>query len=134
MMAALSGRDARLRAVVGKGAGMFVLMSRLPIRLCDRLMRSALGLSEALKPFISTLPGISQPGHIGDYSCVVTLSRWGRGLLPAPAQIPACAANAPGSMSMCSHIIGGRSSRSCPPVRTAVRIVNFSTFAEVLSQ
>jgi NAD(P)-dependent dehydrogenase (short-subunit alcohol dehydrogenase family) len=50
VMAALSGRGARFRAVVGKGAGMFVLMSRLPIRLRDRLMRSALGLSKALKP------------------------------------------------------------------------------------
>jgi NAD(P)-dependent dehydrogenase (short-subunit alcohol dehydrogenase family) len=50
VMAALSRRDARLRAVVGKGAGIFVLMSRLPIRLRDRLLRSALGLSEALKP------------------------------------------------------------------------------------
>jgi NAD(P)-dependent dehydrogenase (short-subunit alcohol dehydrogenase family) len=50
VMAALSSRDARLRAVVGKGAGIFVLMSRLPIRLRDRLLRSALGLSEALKP------------------------------------------------------------------------------------
>jgi NAD(P)-dependent dehydrogenase (short-subunit alcohol dehydrogenase family) len=50
VMAALSGRGARLRAVVGKGAGMLVLMSRLPIRLRDRLMRSALGMSQALKP------------------------------------------------------------------------------------
>jgi hypothetical protein len=36
--------------VVGKGAGAFVMMSRLPIRLRDRLVRSALGLNEALKP------------------------------------------------------------------------------------
>jgi NAD(P)-dependent dehydrogenase (short-subunit alcohol dehydrogenase family) len=50
VIAALSRRDAKLRAVVGKGTGVFVLMSRLPIRLRDRLMRSALGLSEALKP------------------------------------------------------------------------------------
>jgi hypothetical protein len=40
----------KLRAVVGKGAGAFVMMSRLPIRVRDRLMRSALGLNEALKP------------------------------------------------------------------------------------
>ena len=38
------------RAVVGKDAGAFVMMSRLPIRVRDRLMRSALGLNEALKP------------------------------------------------------------------------------------
>jgi len=50
VMAALSGRRTKPRAVVGKGAGAFVLLSRLPIRLRDRLVRSALGLSEALKP------------------------------------------------------------------------------------
>ena len=50
VIAALSGRRARLRAVVGKGAGAFVLASRLPIRLRDRLVKSALGLSEALRP------------------------------------------------------------------------------------
>jgi NAD(P)-dependent dehydrogenase (short-subunit alcohol dehydrogenase family) len=50
VMAALSGRRTKPRAVVGKGAGAFVLMSRLPIRLRDRLVRSALGLSEVLKP------------------------------------------------------------------------------------
>ena len=50
VMAALSGRRTKSRAVVGKGAGAFVLMSRLPIRLRDRLVRSALGLSDALKP------------------------------------------------------------------------------------
>ncbi len=50
VMAALSERRAKPRAVVGKGAGALVLMSRLPIRLRDRLVRSALGLSEALKP------------------------------------------------------------------------------------
>ncbi len=49
VLAALSG-PAKPRAVVGKGAGAFALMSRLPIRLRDRLVRSALGLSEALKP------------------------------------------------------------------------------------
>ena len=50
VMAALSSRRAKPRAAVGKGTGAFVLMSRLPIRLRDRLVRSALGLSEALKP------------------------------------------------------------------------------------
>ncbi len=50
VMAALSGRRAKLRTVVGKGAGAFVLLSRLPIRLRDRLVKSALGLSEALRP------------------------------------------------------------------------------------
>jgi NAD(P)-dependent dehydrogenase (short-subunit alcohol dehydrogenase family) len=50
VMTALTGRGAKLRAVVGKGTGTFMLMSRLPIRLRDRLMKSALGLSRALKP------------------------------------------------------------------------------------
>jgi len=50
VMAALSGRGARPRAVVGRGAGAFVWLSRLPIGLRDRLVRSALGLSKALKP------------------------------------------------------------------------------------
>ncbi len=50
VMAALSSRRAKPRAAVGRGTGAFVLMSRLPIRLRDRLVRSALGLSEALKP------------------------------------------------------------------------------------
>ena len=50
VMALLSGRSAKPRAVVGKGAGAFVLLSRLPIRLRDRLVKSALGLSEALRP------------------------------------------------------------------------------------
>jgi len=50
VIAALSGRSAKLRTAVGKGAGDFVLMSRLPIRLRDRLVKSALGLSQALKP------------------------------------------------------------------------------------
>ena len=50
VMAALSGRRTKQRALVGKGARAFVMMSRLPIRLRDRLVRSALGLNEALKP------------------------------------------------------------------------------------
>jgi NAD(P)-dependent dehydrogenase (short-subunit alcohol dehydrogenase family) len=50
VMAALSGRGAKPRAVVGKGTGAFVVLSRLPIRLRDRLVKSALGLSNALNP------------------------------------------------------------------------------------
>jgi NAD(P)-dependent dehydrogenase (short-subunit alcohol dehydrogenase family) len=50
VIAALSGRRTKARAVVGKGAGMFVMMSRLPVRLRDRLVRSALGLNETLEP------------------------------------------------------------------------------------
>ena len=50
VVAALRGRRAKLRAVVGKGTGAFVLLSRLPIRLRDRLVKSALGLTEALRP------------------------------------------------------------------------------------
>jgi NAD(P)-dependent dehydrogenase (short-subunit alcohol dehydrogenase family) len=49
VLAAIAGRS-RPIAVVGRGAGAFVLLSRLPICLRDRLVRSALGLSRALKP------------------------------------------------------------------------------------
>jgi hypothetical protein len=38
------------RAVVGKGTGALLLLSRLPIRLRDRMVKSALGLSGALNP------------------------------------------------------------------------------------
>jgi NAD(P)-dependent dehydrogenase (short-subunit alcohol dehydrogenase family) len=50
VMAALSARRTKPRAVVGKGTGAFVVLSRLPTRLRDRLVRSALGLSKALQP------------------------------------------------------------------------------------
>lgn len=46
--ASLSGR-ASARAVVGKGTGALLMLSRLPVRLRDRLLKSALGLSTALK-------------------------------------------------------------------------------------
>lgn len=48
-VAALAGRGPAVR-VVGRGAGAFVLLSRLPTGLRDRLVRNALGLSKALKP------------------------------------------------------------------------------------
>jgi hypothetical protein len=38
------------RAVVGKGTGALLLLSRLPIRLRDRMVKSALGLSGAVNP------------------------------------------------------------------------------------
>ena len=38
------------RAGVGKGTGALFLLSRLPIRLRDRMVKSALGLSGALDP------------------------------------------------------------------------------------
>ena len=38
------------RAVVGKGTGAPLLLSRLPIRLRDRMVKSALGLGGALNP------------------------------------------------------------------------------------
>jgi NAD(P)-dependent dehydrogenase (short-subunit alcohol dehydrogenase family) len=49
-MAALSGSATKPRVVVGKGTGAFLFLSRLPTRLRDRLVLSALGLGEALKP------------------------------------------------------------------------------------
>lgn len=50
VMRALSGRRIKPRSVVGKEAGAFVLLSRLPVGLRDRLVKSALGLTEALRP------------------------------------------------------------------------------------
>jgi len=41
--------DLAISARASNGSGASMLMSRLPIRLRDRLMKSALGLSEALK-------------------------------------------------------------------------------------
>lgn len=48
-MAALSGRG-KPSILIGKGAGAFMLLSRLPTRLRDQLVKSALGLSKVLKP------------------------------------------------------------------------------------
>ena len=50
VMKAFAGRGMKPRAVVGKGTGALLLLSRLPIRLRDRMVKSALGLSGALNP------------------------------------------------------------------------------------
>lgn len=50
VMSALSGEHSKPHVVVGKGTGAILLLSRLPVRLRDRLTRSALGLSKALRP------------------------------------------------------------------------------------
>ena len=49
VIASLSGRAGKAMAVVGKGTGAFMLQSRLPVRLRDRLDKSALVLTKALK-------------------------------------------------------------------------------------
>jgi len=49
VVAALAGASAPV-VVVGKGTGAFMMLSHLPVRLGDRLVRSALGVSQALKP------------------------------------------------------------------------------------
>ena len=38
------------RVVVGKGTGALLMLSRLPVRTRDKLVKSALGLTKALKP------------------------------------------------------------------------------------
>lgn len=38
------------RIVVGRGTGALMLLARLPIRMRDRLVKNALGLTDALKP------------------------------------------------------------------------------------
>jgi NAD(P)-dependent dehydrogenase (short-subunit alcohol dehydrogenase family) len=49
-MEALFRRRAKPRIVVGKGTRALLILSRLPIPLRDRLVKSALGLTAALKP------------------------------------------------------------------------------------
>jgi len=49
VMKALCGNRVRPRAVVGKGTGALLVLSRLPIALRDKLVKDALGLSAALK-------------------------------------------------------------------------------------
>ncbi len=49
VMRALLGQRAKLRAVVGKGTGMLLILSRLPTGVRDRLVKNALGLTAALK-------------------------------------------------------------------------------------
>jgi hypothetical protein len=38
------------RVVVGKGTGAFLMLSHLPVRARDKLVKRALGLATALKP------------------------------------------------------------------------------------
>jgi len=49
VMGALSG-SSKPRSVVGKGTGALLLLSRLPVRTRDNLVKRALGLSSALAP------------------------------------------------------------------------------------
>jgi NAD(P)-dependent dehydrogenase (short-subunit alcohol dehydrogenase family) len=50
VIAALSRRRPRPRVVVGKGTGALLALSHMPIRLRDRLVKSALGLTKVLAP------------------------------------------------------------------------------------
>ena len=47
---ALFRRRPKPRVVVGKGTGALLMLSRLPVRARDKLVKSALGLASALKP------------------------------------------------------------------------------------
>ena len=47
---ALFRRRPRPRVIVGKGTGALLMLSHLPIRLRDDLVKSALGLRKALRP------------------------------------------------------------------------------------
>jgi len=49
VMSALLEGKAKPRTVVGKGTGALVMLSRFPIGLRDKLVKSALGLTAALK-------------------------------------------------------------------------------------
>jgi hypothetical protein len=48
-MTALFQKRPRNRVVVGKGTGALLMLSRLPIRTRDKLVKNALGLTAALK-------------------------------------------------------------------------------------
>ena len=48
-MAAFRAKCSRV-VVVGKGTGAFMMLSRFPVGLRDRLVRAALSLTKALKP------------------------------------------------------------------------------------
>ncbi len=50
VMTALFRKRPKPRVVVGKGTGALLMLSRLPIRTRDRFVKSALGLTAALKP------------------------------------------------------------------------------------
>jgi NAD(P)-dependent dehydrogenase (short-subunit alcohol dehydrogenase family) len=47
---ALFNKRPKSRVVVGKGTGALLMLSRLPLRTRDKLLKSALGLTAALKP------------------------------------------------------------------------------------
>jgi hypothetical protein len=47
---ALFAKRQKPRIVVGKGTSALLMLSRLPTRTRDRLVKRALGLSAALKP------------------------------------------------------------------------------------
>ena len=49
VMAAFRAKCSRV-VVVGKGTGAFMMLSRFPVGLRDRLVRAALSLTKALKP------------------------------------------------------------------------------------
>jgi NAD(P)-dependent dehydrogenase (short-subunit alcohol dehydrogenase family) len=47
---AVLAKHPKPRVIVGKGTGALLMLSRLPIRTRDKLVKSALGLTNALKP------------------------------------------------------------------------------------
>jgi hypothetical protein len=49
VMTALFQKRPRNRVVVGKGTGALLMLSRLPIRTRDKLVKNALGITAALK-------------------------------------------------------------------------------------
>ena len=49
---ALFKKRPKFRVVVGKGTGALLMLSRLPLRTRDKLVKSALGLTAALKPAV----------------------------------------------------------------------------------
>lgn len=50
IMKVLSGRQAKPRTIVGKGTGALLMLSHLPTRTRDKMVKGALGLAAALSP------------------------------------------------------------------------------------
>jgi NAD(P)-dependent dehydrogenase (short-subunit alcohol dehydrogenase family) len=61
VMNAFSGRRTKPRTVVGKGTGMLLMLSWLPIRTREKVVKSALGLTAALNPAGSLGSKLARP-------------------------------------------------------------------------
>jgi NAD(P)-dependent dehydrogenase (short-subunit alcohol dehydrogenase family) len=62
VVAALTSRNKpKPRVLVGKGASQMAFLSRLPIRMRDRMLMSSLGIAKALAPAVEALRSRTRP-------------------------------------------------------------------------